>query len=787
MTPLNRKLLRDLREMAGQSLAIALVMGCGVAVLVMSVGTHRHLQQTRDTYYDRSRFADLFVHLVRAPASLKQQLSEIPGVGTVDIRIEQEVTLDVPGLEEPAIGRLVSLGPGIELALNLPHITVGRFPDPDHSGEVLVNEAFATANRLQLGDSLDAIINGSFQRLTIVGIALSPEYIFLIRGGDILPDDRRYGVIWMNAGELAAAFDMQGSFNSASLRLLHGASAPEVISQVDNLLEPYGSSGAYDRDQQTSARFISDELKQLRAMAYVAPTIFFGVACFLLNVVLSRTIAIQRGQIAALKAFGYYHHEITWHFVKFVLVISVTGCGLGLIAGDQLARSTARMYSQFYHFPDFHYHADWRVNSFASGLSLAAAVLAALPPVWSGVSIPPAAAMRPPAPPHYGRIWGDNLLLKAMFSASFRAVLRELQRRPGKSLLSAMGIACAVAVLILGNFGVDALEELIEFQFYRTQRHDVSVAFVTPLSTRAESELQQLTGVMAAETFRGVPVRLRSGHLEHRGSILGLDRTDGLYRLLDAQDQQVDLPPAGLALGDKLAALLAVRPGDELLVEVLDGKRQRLQLPVTAVFKEYAGTNAYMRRDALHAALGEGRTVSGGFLTVDLQLLPALYRQLKQTPQVASVSVKRAAIESFRKTIAENQLRMQSFNIIFACIIAWGVVYNTAIISLAERSRELATLRVIGFTRQETFSILLGELSCLVLLALPLGYALGYGFCWSMVRAFESEMFRIPLVITGKTMAFAAVTTFAAAFVSALVVRRRVDELDLVGVLKGAE
>lgn len=787
MTALDRKLFRDLWQTPAQILAVSLVMSCGVAVLIMSVGTHRFLDHSRDAYYDRYRFGQVFATLKRAPLNIGERLRAVPGVGAVDLRVINEVVLDVAGVNEPVVGRLISLPENREPPLNQLYLRRGRLPDPLQPGEILASEGFVNANGLDLGDTISAVINGRHQELRIVGVALSPEYIFQIRPGSILPDDRLFGIFWMGETELEAAFNMEGAFNSVSLSLMHGSDERPVIEAVDRILKPYGCTGAYGRDQQVSARFVNDEIEQLRAMAFVAPSIFFSVACFLLNVVLTRLIATQREQIAALKAFGYHNWEVGVHFVKFVLVIASISCVIGVILGEFLARSMATMYAEFYRFPSLQYQTDGLVSFFAVMLTLVASVLATWNPVRQAVKLPPAEAMRPAPPATYRRTLLETLGVDRLFTASARMALRELERRPFKSFLSSLGIASAVSVLVLGNFGMDAINYLIEFQFTLTQRHDVAVTFVEPTSARVEYELAHLPGVMSVESFRAVPVRFRWRQITHLGAITGLPGRRDLQRILDVDERPIELPPRGVVLGDKLAEILCVKTGETLVVDILERDDVQVRIPVVGIFKEYAGTNAYMSRDYLHFLMQEGPCASGAYLLVDSKYQDPLYRQLKETPRISGVSVKEAALRSFNETIAENQLRMQSVNLIFACIIAFGVVYNTARISLAERSREFATLRVIGFTRWEVSKVLLFELGVLTLLAIPMGYAIGYAFCAAMVQAFESETFRIPFTISARTMGFAAGITILAALVSGLAVRLQIDRLDLIGVLKSKE
>ncbi len=787
MRTLNKKLVREFRDTKAQSLAIALVIGSGVAVFVMSVNTLGFLHESRGAYYDRYRFAHLFASLSRAPEPVRERITEIAGIAAVQTRIVSDVTLDVVGLDEPAVGRLVSLPRDDLPSLNAIHLKRGRMPEPDRPGEVLVSDAFFESNGLAIGDHVDAVINGRSQSLRIVGVGLSPEYVIQMRGGDLLPDDRRFGIFWMPHRQMEAAFDMDGAFNNVTVLLLRGADQEEVIDRLDAVLKPYGAVGAIGRDQHISSKFLADEIKQLRATGLVAPAIFMAVAAFLLNIVLSRRIGTHRVIIATMKAFGYSNIEIGWHYMKSSLIVAAVGTVGGVIAGQWMGSGLAELYLEFYRFPSAVYYADWRVILVAVVISMSAAMIGSIRAVSSAVSLQPAEAMQPAAPMVYRRTVLEMLGLTALIPVAGRMILRGLQRRPVHAVLSSLGIAFSVAVMVLSGFGGDAIEYLIEFQFSTAQRHDAQVIFNEVTSPAARHDLKNLPGVTRVEPFRAVAVNLRHEHRDYRTGILGLDYERDLYRLLNTESKPVRLPAAGLVLVDKLADLLKVKPGDELTVEVLEGEEPVRRVMVAGIVSEYSGTNAYMERTQLNALMRETDVISGAFLAVDSNHQQELYYQLKRTPQIASVSIKSATIQQFRDTIAENQLTMQSFTIFFAGVIAIGVVYNTARISLDERSRELATLRVIGFTRGEVSAILLGELAILTLAAIPVGWAIGYGFSYAMVTGFETELYRIPLVIRPSSYARAAIVTSVAAMISGFLVRRRLDHLDLVEVLKSRE
>jgi putative ABC transport system permease protein len=348
MRALDRKLLRDLWLMKGQALAIATVIGAGVTMYVTYLSNFDSLQRTRAAYYEQARFADVFASATRAPARLEERIRAIPGVRTVETRVVADVTLDVPGMAEPALARLISLPAGEGSRLNGVSLRRGRWIDAVRPDEVLASEMFCEEHGLNPGDRVWAVINGRRRALTIVGVALSPEYVYAIRPGEIFPDARRFGVFWMERRALASAFNMEGGFNDVSLELEPGASAPEAMSALDRLLEPYGSRGAVPQSLQPSAWTLENELAQLETFGFLVPLIFFGVAAFVLHVALTRALALQRSQIAAMKALGYSNRALAWHYIKWALAIAAAGAVAGVAAGSWLGAGMIGLYNQYF-------------------------------------------------------------------------------------------------------------------------------------------------------------------------------------------------------------------------------------------------------------------------------------------------------------------------------------------------------------------------------------------------------------------------------------------------------
>jgi putative ABC transport system permease protein len=787
ISALNRKLLRDLLAMRGQGLAIAMVVAAGVSMYVMYLANFESLRQTQRAYYERQRFADVFASLKRAPLRIAGRIAAIPGVTAVETRVVANVTLDLENVDEPATGRLVSIDPDRRPEVNDLFLRRGRWIEPGRPDEVLASEGFVIAHGLAPGDTVPAIINGRLRRLRIVGVALSPEFIYSIRPGELVPDDRRFGIFWMDNQALAGAFDMEGGFNDVSLALAPGASTQEVIARLDLILDPYGGLGAIPRALQLSHWTVENELVQLQNFGLLLPLLFLMVAAFTLNVALTRALTLQRSQIAALKALGYDNLALGWHYMKRALFIGAAGIVLGMAAGAWLGRAIGALYNEFFRFPELLFSIPLRVVVGATALTMAAAAAGAFSAVRRAVRVPPAEAMRPEAPARYTRTIFETPFVARHLGTAGRMVLRNVARHPLRAAASVFGIGLAVAVLLVGLAFVDAMDRLIETQFWVVERQDVTVTFVEPRSAAARHELERLPGVLAVEPLRLVAVRIRSGHRERYLAITGVEPDARLRRIVDDHGRPVRLPPSGVVLSRMLADVLGVAAGGEVTIEVLEGARPIRRTAVTGVVDDVLGLSVYMDMQALHALMREGDVSSGAVMLVDGAQEVQLSRRLQALPAVAGTGFKRAVLNSFRDIMAANMNLTIFLNVLFAGVIAFGVVYNAARVSLSERSHELASLRVLGFTRAEISLILMGELALLTLAALPLGCLMGYGLSAAIVQTVQSEVYRFPLYVSRQAMAWSCLGVVGAALVSGLIVRRKLDRLDLVAVLKVRE
>ncbi|ARU26184.1 ABC transporter permease [Cellvibrio sp. PSBB006] len=786
MRALNIKLLRNLWTLKGQGLAIAAVIATGVAMYVMSYTALESLRLSQQSVYQSQRFAQVFANLKRAPEAVAQQLRDIPGVATLETRVQAPLNIRMAGFDEPITGLAISIPDADQPQLNRLFLRQGQLPSDYRDDQVLVSEAFAEAHLLKPGDHLAVVINGRYQALLVSGIALSPEYIYQIRPGDLFPDFSRYAIVWMNRTALEAAFGMDGAFNNVVLTLSPGFNYASVISNLDQLLEPWGGLGAYEREDQISHRYLEQELKQIEVMARFLPLIFIGVAAFLLNVVAARLIRTQREQIAVLKAFGYNSLMVASHYLALVLCVVMVGAILGVLLGTWLASGLAGIYQEFFRFPWLAFRLRPAVVITAVLIAGGATVAGTLSAVYRAFRLPPAEAMRPEPPAHFRRTLIERLGIQWL-SQPTRIILRNLERQPLKAGFSILGIGLAVAMMMLTGFQKGSIAYMLDVQFRLAQKQDVTVTFSEPAAGRALYEFLAMPGVSYAEGFRTAPAILHYGHSEYRSAVQGYTQNSRLFTVLDAQLQPAAIPSEGILLTDHLAYLLGVKPGDRLQVKIQEGRRPLLEIPVTGLVTEFVGVGAYMNKTSLTRLLGESDTISGVFLAVDAEALPALNRRLDQVPRVAGVTLRENTIRAFSRMMDETILVFTIFSMFMAGSIGFAVVYNNARIAFAERGRELASLRVLGFTRAEIAFILLGELLLLTVLAMPVGFVLGTGLCWLLTWGMQTDLYRVPLILTPQTFAVAAVVVLIATFLSALMIGRSLMKLDMVSALKAAE
>ncbi len=707
----------------------------------------------------------------------------------VDDKVVGVALIDVPALDVPARGQLISLDPHVPQGSTLNRLMIdqGRLPFLHADHEIVAHYNFANAVGLALGDKIMATMRGRKMELTIVGIGSSADTVYAMPAGSVFPDEKGFGIFWANRDLLDAVYDYDGAFNSLIIDAEKGADQDALIDRLDQILDKYGSTGAYDRTDHPSDSMLDSEIEQLSTMVTVVPVLFLAVAAFLINVIMARLISLEREQIGLFKAFGMKTRKIALHYLSFALLITLLGALLGSGLGALASNLLAEMYKIAFRFPYMLQQNDTASLVTAILISSTAAIAGAFLTVRRVAALEPAEAMAPEPPASYRPSLLERMGLTRSWREPARMILRNITRRPMRAFVSIFGISLGVAIVVLGNYFNAAAATLLDTYFYRNQTQDLTITLVEARPGTALHGLESVEGILRVEGSSAASVKLRNGVVEERTGIVARDTQTHLSQLLDDDRQPVTLPDTGIVLARSLAEKLHVDVGDVVTVEMLTGKRYVREVPVTAIVRLYVGQGAYMSLEAFGRLTGEMGRMQQFEAKIDPDELAPLVRDLLDLPMVQSVATRLSAFDSFGEMMDRSMLIMSGMFSIFAMLIAGGVVYNSARIALSEQARELASLRVLGYTVQEAGFILIGQLAVLTILSFLPGAVLGYYFCYGMSQAMQNDLMRMPFVFEGSSVILGILVVSIAAAGSAFLVGRRVAHLDLVAVLKSRE
>lgn len=806
MSLLQRKLGRDLVRLWAQVVTIALVVASAVAALLTTQACVNSLEVARDRFYAQAYMADVFASVRRAPRSVLSTFESLEGVGLLQATIERPARLLLPGLAEPVMGHLVGVSEQRPFVLNLVMLrdhagaggqgsdTVRRgvwpgAPRSDGLVPVWVSEGFAMARGLQPGDRLQALLNGRLRQLEITALAVAPDAVFA--GAMGMPDPGGYGVLWMDEDTLAAAWDLEGAFTRLALKLAPGAREAAVISALQELLPRWGGREALVREFQSSHQMLNNEIQEQRLLGTVLPLVFAGVAVFLLHVVMTRMVATQRESIAALKALGFSNHALALHQLQLSLLMALFGLVLGGLMGWWAGQWLLSLYTGFFRFPSLNLVVPAEAWWGGVALAMTAAILGTLQAMVGILRLSPAQAMQPPAPPPYreGR-WLQALERGLAFPLVLRMILRQLRRHPWRSGFSVLGVACAMALVVMGNFFRDAVDHIVTRQFDAVWRGDVQVITFEPVAWGALQSLRHLTGVtpsVSVEGSRGVAATLMVGHRSQRVQLRGLEPDAQQQRLLDLDGRVVPLSDEGLVLTDRLAHKLGLRPGDEVLLRLVEAPQPWVRMTVTHLVAETMGLSATTTRAMLNRLMQESDRYNAFSLQVPSSGLDDVLQALATLPAVGGAFSKAHMLRNMQAITARNIRIISSIMTGFALVLALGVVYNIARVALAERAWELASLRVLGFSKTEVARLMVGEQALLLFMSLPLGAALGWLLVWGLSVGLRSDQFQFPVVVWPRTYALGALSVSVASLGTSMLVWRRIQQLDMVAALKARE
>ncbi len=756
MSVLHRKLGRELRASGLLLLAVVSIIAVGVACFVSMGAAYYNLNEAKRSYYRQCRMADFWMDLKKVPLTELDGLARLPGIAAIRPRIQFYATVDLENRNKPLNGLVLSLPDRREPVINDVVIRRGGYFSDRRRNEVIVSDAFAAHHHLAPGQWIHLVLNNRRQELFIVGTAISSEFVYLMPPGGLAPDRENYGVFYLKNSYAEEVFDFDGAANQVVGRL-----APEVrddprelFRRAEDLLAPYGVFLTTALADQASNNFLTQEIAGLRVFAVFMPAIFLAVAALVLNVLLGRLAEQQRTVMGTLKALGYSDRRVFWHFLELALAVGATGAVLGCGLGHWIGGWMTATYRAFYELPDLTNRLYWGVMLSAGAISIGCAVLGSLRGSRAVLRLQPAEAMRPKPPKRGGAVFLERVgWFWRRLSSDWRLVLRGVIRNRVRTLAGAFAAAMGSALLVSGFMMVDASQYMLDFQFKWIIKSDVDLALKDEQNDDALFEAARLPGVDRAEPTLNVACTFSHGPYRKKGAVTGIAPGATLTVPRDVDARPIPIPPVGVVMTRKMAELLHVRPGDSVLVEPVKGLREPRRVCVRHVADSFMGLSVYADVGYLSRLIGEEYAVNGIQLATDRDpaRLDALYRELKAMPALEAVSDRRAMVESLEKIFLEQMGIFTGALVVFAGVVFFGSILNASLINLAERQGEVATLRVLGYGPWRVGSLLLRENMIVTLVGTVLGMPIGYGLSVLSSWAYDTELFRFPVVSTPGT------------------------------------
>ncbi|MEA4926621.1 MAG: FtsX-like permease family protein [Syntrophomonadaceae bacterium] len=788
---LTRKLWRYIKHNMGQFLAVSTVVMAGVIVYIAMSSSYYVLSQSRDQFYRDNNFADQYFQVVKAPEGIVKQLQMIPGVKSITGRTQRDLSI-IKANGDRGTARVVSYSLPLEKELNRLTLVEGRYFADNRGGspEVVLDPKFLAANDLAWGDQVTVVVDGKEVFLTVVGSAISPEFIYAMKdSADILPDPMLFGIFMLENRQAQEILNMPGQINQVLLEFTPGADQTQVVEEVKSILRPYGLLASYPRRDQMSHAILQGELDQLRSITIFLPAIFLGIAAAIQFVILRRLIRAQRTQIGIMKAIGYNSSQIMLHYSSYAVIVSLFGALAGTWLGHMLSGTIATTYAAYFNLPGL--TGGHNLQAIISGLllSMAVAVIAGVSASRGVLNIKPAEAMRPEPPRRSGQtILEKWVWLWQRLNPVWKMTLRNISRNRGRFGVTILGVAFAVALLVIALFTNDAVDYIMQRYFYGGQSYDLSIRFNSVLPEKELLNISRIDGVQKVEGFLELPVKLNYGSRSEDEVLIAYPPDLTMKKLESDQGEPIRIPTEGLLINQRTASKLGVEPGAVVEVETLmpTGPVHYDNIEIAGEIRQLIGGGSYIDLQRANAVLQERNLVSGAMIKVEPAQLAAVENEIGKMLNVTSVISRQKELQNFEKNL-ESMIYSIGLMILFAIILGYAIVYNSAVMNYAERQREIACLRVIGYTTGEAASLLRRESLLHTVIGVGLGLPLGRLIAQAYVQSVSTDLYTLPVVIYPLTYLFSAIGGIIFIRLAHHVALKGIKQLDLAATLKNSD
>lgn len=785
-----KKMIRDLRENKGAYLATIIIIVIGLMVFTSFSMVMDNLRLSQQSFYKNQNFADGFIEVQAMPPSEIEKLQDIQGINDVQGRLVKDVKVLFPNRDENVYLRLVSVDPAKKNPINGVQLKQG-IPLSNKEMNILIDNKFFEANNLKLNEEIEIIADGKKRALRIIGVGRSPEFIYALRtSSDLYPSPESFGIAYIPFEVMKTLFPERETMNNIVFTLRPGADYDNVKERLKPELKPYGLKSIYPRKDQTSHLLLTQELKGLEATARVLPLLFLSIAGMILYIMLKRMVEQQRGQIGILKAFGYTHKEILSHYMSYALTIGILGGIIGGILGIALSFPFTTLYQTYFNMPGLTSKFSPLYLVLSILLSLGFSLFAGYQGCKGILILQPAEAMRPPAPPIGKKTWLEKItIFWNMLTVQGKMAVRNMSRNKSRSIFIFLGIMFTFSLLGLTWSMNDLSQRMLFDQYEKVETYDVKVSLSNPLNQKKVSrELNHFPGVTRVEAMAEIPVTLKNKWYKKDVVLLGIPEDSTLYNILDKNYNKVDPPKNGLLISERLAKLLGAEVGTKLNVESLMIKDpdKAKQLEVVGVIPQYLGLNAYMDINSLQEFLGQGELATSFMLRMDEESIALLQNEFRKSAAVSG-------IDDQTERLAQTKELMASFyGMIFilaliGIITGFAIIYNSSVITLSERSHELASMMVLGMTPAEVLSVITFEQWFIGIFAMLAGIPMSQILLIGMSQSISNDVYTMPTNITASSFLIAFFVTAASIWIAQRFAGKKIQKLSLVDVLKSRE
>lgn len=780
-------MLRDIWNNKAAYIACLTIIAIGLMTFTSMSAVKDNLRNTQEKFYTNSRFAQGFAAFRSMPKSASSQIQSIEGINQVEGKLTHDVRV-LMNREDNVYLRLVSVDLTNPNRLNNAAVMMGS-PIEIGKENILIGSKFFSANELSLKQSISVIINGRKKELQIAGTGQSPEFVYTLqKSTDFLPEPENFDVAYIPYDVLETLYQEKGIINALSFTLDPGTSYDDVKDEVETKLKKYGLISLVPRKDQTSHFFLDNEIVQLANIATSVPLLFLLISTAILYIVLKRLVEQQRSQIGMLKALGYSSREILLHYMSYAIFIGGVGGILGGLLGTVLSNSFTQLYKEYFNLPGFEHHFSIQYFLLGIVLSLLFSLFAGYSGAKRVLGLEPAEAMRPTAPPPGKNIWIEKIpYFVSMLTVQGRMAIRNTFRSKGRSIFTLLGVMFTFSLMATLFSFQNLFDRMVMDQFTKVQHYDLKINYSAPLRySPVLYELDGKEGVQQVEPLLEVPATLKYRYHKEDTLLLGIASASALYTVVDQNYQKVDLSSTGLVLSKNLADKLEIHVGDRLHIESPYAKDDVVYAPVEKIIPQYIGSNGYMQIQGLNTLLGQENMSTSALLGVKGDQTAPLAKDLQDGDYVGTIENQQQLIQKYYDTV-DTMIYTLGFMGVLAVITGFAILFNAGVISLSERTRELASLRVLGMTEQEVFQVISFEQWFLAFFGILLGIPLTFGMQQGLAVSMETDLYTMPVGLTPSVFIFALIGTILSMAIAGYFIQKRIHQFNLVEVLKERE